>query len=239
MKKIFCIPLTIFIFYSLAFAKDDILSKIDRRLNPESFESYRKLINIEPDGTKKEFILYTIKKGKDKVASLFLSPKSDQGRSTLRLGENMWLYIPGIAKPLRIASMQSVTGGVFNNSDIMRVDFSVEYTVVSQKKEENYLILDLKAKNDSVAYEKLIMKVKNDLPVQIQCYAGGILIKTITYSKIKDFGNGIVRPAIMETTSPLQKGYKSVIVFARLKPRKLKDSYFTLDFLPKLEDIRK
>jgi outer membrane lipoprotein-sorting protein len=233
MKKLLFLILPLFIFA-------DILEEIDRKLNPESYESYRKLINIEPDGTKKEFVLYSIKKGKEKVASLFLSPTSDRGRSTLRVGENMWLYMPGIAKPLRIASMQSVTGGVFNNSDILKVDYSVEYNLKSEKKDGDTTILELSAKNDTVAYEKLIMKLDKDiLPKTIECYAGGILIKTLTYKNIQDFGNKIVRPAVIETTSPLQKGYISVMIFAKITPKELKDSYFTLDFLPKLEDIRK
>jgi phosphonate transport system substrate-binding protein len=33
-----------------------------------------------------------MKKGKDKIAALFISPASEKGRSTLRLDENMWLY---------------------------------------------------------------------------------------------------------------------------------------------------
>src|SRR4030066_1195868 len=106
-----------------------LLKEVDRNLNPESYESYRKLINIEPDGRKKEYTLFTIKKGVDKVASLFLAPASEKGRSTLRLGDNMWLYIPNVAKPVRITSIQSVVGGVFNNADIMRLDYNVEYGV--------------------------------------------------------------------------------------------------------------
>ena len=34
-----------------------ILSQVDKNLHPENYEMYRKLINIEPDGTKKEFVL--------------------------------------------------------------------------------------------------------------------------------------------------------------------------------------
>jgi len=92
-----------------------LLKQIDRNLSPESYESYRKLINIEPDGKKKEFTLFTVKKGLDKMASLFIAPASEKGRSTLRLGDNMWLYIPNVGKPVRITSLQSVVGGVFNN----------------------------------------------------------------------------------------------------------------------------
>ena len=90
-----------------------ILRQVDRNLNPESYEMYRKLINIEPDGSKKEFVLYTIKKGQDKMVALFISPASEKGRSTLRLEDNMWLYMPNIGKPIRITSLQSIVGGVF------------------------------------------------------------------------------------------------------------------------------
>ncbi len=95
-----------------------LLAQIDKNLSPESYESYRKIINIEPDGKKKEYVYFTAKKGTDKMAGLFLSPASENGRSTLRLGDNMWLYVPNVGKPIRITSLQSVIGGVFNNADI-------------------------------------------------------------------------------------------------------------------------
>ena len=58
-----------------------LLEQIDRNMSPESYESYRKIINIEPDGRKKEFTYYTVKKGKDKMAGLFLAPASEKGRT--------------------------------------------------------------------------------------------------------------------------------------------------------------
>ena len=125
---------------------NQILVKLDRNLNPESYESYRKLINIEPDGKRKEFVLYAVKKGRDKVASVFLSPASEKGRSTLRLDENMWLYIPNVGKPIRITSLQSVVGGVFNNSDILRLDYAAEYDVAQMEDSGGETILHLKAK---------------------------------------------------------------------------------------------
>jgi len=86
----------------------ELLKIVDGNLQPESAEMYRKLINIEPDGDRKEFVLYTVKKGRDKMAGLFLDPPGEKGRATLRLGDNMWLYIPNVGKPLRITSLQSV-----------------------------------------------------------------------------------------------------------------------------------
>jgi hypothetical protein len=203
---------------------------------------YRKLINIEPDGKKKEFVLFSVKKGKDKVAALFLSPSSDKGRATLRLGDNMWLYIPNVGKPVRITSLQSVTGGVFNNSDILRIDYSEEYDVKSATDEADSHLLDLKAKTGEVAYDRLKMWVdrKVILPTKIEAYAAsGMLIKTIRFTEIKDFGGGIRRPATVETDSPLYKGYKSVMLYSQLKRRELKDEVFTLTNLPRIEDLRK
>jgi outer membrane lipoprotein-sorting protein len=226
--------------FPLLLLSSDLLKQIDAKLQPFSYESYRKLINIESDGTQKEFVMYMIKKDKDKVISLFLEPKSDHGRATLRLGENMWLYIPGIAKPLRIASMQSVTGGVFNNADIMRLDFDVEYTIASQNESESEYTLHLNAKNETVTYEKLTMIVDKStlFPKSIECIAGGITLKTIRYLNPKDFGDGIVRPSLLETTSQLQKGYKSLIVFGKIKKRHFDDAVFTLENLSKIDDIR-
>jgi len=217
-----------------------ILKQVDRNMMPESFESYRKLVNIEPDGRNREYTLFTVKKG-DKVAALFLAPASEKGRATLRLGENMWLYIPNVAKPVRITSLQSVVGGVFNNSDILQLDYSEEYDVESiEEKDESYL-LNLKAKNHTVAYDRLKMTVdkKALVPIQIQCIAAsGMLIKTLYFKEIKDFGGGIVRPAVLETDSPLYKGYRSILILARIKKREIPDEVFTLNFLPKLEGLR-
>ena len=243
MKKILLVVFMSLCISAPAFALDgdEMLKKVDRNLNPESFEMYRKLINIEPDGSKKEFIMYSVKKGKEKIASVFLSPASEKGRSTLRIGDNMWLYIPNVGKPIRITSLQSVTGGVFNNSDIMRVDYSAEYNCEKVDPVDNGHILYLKAKTNTVAYDRVKMWVygKRLLPDKIECFASsGMLIKTLYFKKVKDFGGGLVRPAVIETDSPLYKDYKSIIIFAKVKAKDLPDEVFTLNYMSKIEGLR-
>ena len=233
----------LFLLTTLAlFGAESILEQVDKKLSPSSADSYKKLINIEPDGSKKEFLLYQMKKDKDKIVSLFLQPDSEKGRSTLRLGENMWLYLPDVGKPIRITSMQSVVGGVFNNSDIMQLDFSAEYDIKAQKEENGEIVLDLKAKTESVAYDKLIMHIdpKTTTPNKIICYTStGMLIKTLYYKEMKDFGGGIVRPSVIETDSPLYKGYKSIMVFGKITERKFADEIFTIENIGKVQELRK
>ncbi|MEN8302895.1 MAG: outer membrane lipoprotein-sorting protein [Campylobacterota bacterium] len=227
---------------SLALNAANILEEIDRKLTPVSAQMYKKLVNIEPDGSKKEFLLFQAKKDKDKMVSLFLEPDSEKGRATLRLGDNMWLYIPNVGRPLRITSMQSVVGGVFNNADIMRLDFSTEYSVVKEDDKGEFLLLELQAKNETVSYDKLLMQVdkKTLSPIQIECYTSTqMLIKTLHYKKPKDFGDGIVRPSIVETNSPMYKGYKSIMIYGKITPKEFADEAFTLDSLKKASDLRR
>jgi len=224
-KNKFSLFLTLFLISSTIWAQEnsintnrgnEILKKVDENLMPFSFEAYRKLVNEEPDGSKKEFIFFSVKKGKDKVAMLYISPASEKGRATLRVGDNMWLYIPNVGKPIRITSMQSVVGGVFNNADIMRLDYAVEYDATILEQNEAEYVLNLKAKTRTVAYDRVKMWVdkKNIMLSKVECYgASGTLIKILEFKNIKNFGGGIIRPAIIETTSPLYEGYRSLMIF--------------------------
>jgi len=243
IKKTVLICLLVVFAASLSFALDGkkLLEAVDRNLSPESYESYRKLINIEPDGRKKEFTLFTVKKGIDKVASVFLAPASEKGRSTLRVGDNMWLNIPNIGKPIRITSLQSVVGGVFNNADILQLDYTAEYNVEKVDENGSEYLLYLKAKTKSVAYDRLKIWADKDkkLPTKIECLTeANMPIKMLYFKEVKDFGGGIVRPAVIETDSPLYKGYKSVMIMAKVKKRTFKDEVFTLTFMSNLESLR-
>jgi len=220
---------------------NSILAQVDRNLAPDSYEMYRKLINQEPDGTRKEFVLYTVKKGRESMLALFLAPASDLGRTTLRLGDNMWLYIPKVGKPLRITSLQSVVGGIFNNSDLMRLEFGAEYDVQDIVEDGGEYVLELKAKSRTVAYDRLKMRVERELllPTEIEAYAAsGLLVKVLRYKNIKDYGNGVVRPSVLETESPLYKGYKAVMLFAKILPREFADEVFSLNYMPRAQELR-
>lgn len=220
---------------------DDFLKRIDNKLMPESYESYRRLINEEPDGKKKEFTFFTLKKGYDKVAMLYLTPASEKGRSTLRLGDNMWLFIPNVNKPVRITSLQSVVGGVFNNADIMSLEYSVEYNATYESETAKEKILNLKAKNKTVTYDKLKMWVtkEGEFLRKVECYgASGMLIKTLEFKEDKNFGGGIIRPSIVETYSPLYKDYRSYIIYEKVRAKKIPDEAFTLPFMGRIRELQ-
>ena len=99
----------------------------------------------------------------------------------------------------------------------------------------------MKAKTKTVAYDRVNMWVDKNkkVPAKIECLTeASMLIKTLYFKEIKDFGGGIVRPSVIETDSPLYKGYKSVMILAKIKKREFKDEVFTLTFMPNLESLR-
>ncbi|MCG6536674.1 MAG: outer membrane lipoprotein-sorting protein, partial [Syntrophales bacterium LBB04] len=78
------------------------------------------------------------------------------------------------------------------------------------------------------------------LPAKIECLTeANMLIKTLYFKDIKEFGGGIVRPATIETDSPLYKDYKSVMLFAKIQNRPFQDEVFTLTFMPNMESLLK
>lgn len=243
MKLISVLGIVTALFALTASAQDanSLLKEVDDNLMPESYEAYRKLINEEPNGLKKEFAFYSVKKGKDKIALLYIAPASEKGRATLRVGDNMWLYIPSVNKPVRITSLQSVVGGVFNNADIMQLEYSAEYDATYSEGTEKEYLLDLKAKNKTVAYDKLKMWITKGKKIlrKVEAYsASGMLIKTLEFKEDKNFGGGLIRPSVIETYSPLYKGYRSLMIYQTIKKREFPDEIFTLNYMGRLGSLR-
>ena len=97
----------------------------------------------------------------------------------------------------------------------------------------------MKAKTAAVAYDKLKMRVdkKAVVPTKVECYAAtGLLIKTLYFKERKPF-EGALRPSVIETDSPLYKGYQSIIAYANVKKKIVADEVFTLEFLPKIHQV--
>lgn len=209
---------------------------------PDSYEMYRKLVNIGKDGSRRDYVMYTLKKGRDKVVNLFLKPPEEHGRVILRVRDNMWLKIPDVEQAVRVSSMHSIVGGIFNNWDLMLSDLSADYVVLNTREEGDLYALTLKGKSRWAIYDRLLLWAgKGDLlPRKIEAYTSSdLLVKTLTFNQIKEFGDGIRHPATMETESPLWPGVKAVMLFAEIRKRELSDEIFTVNYMPKINDLRR
>lgn len=220
---------------------DEVLSRIEGNMWPESYEMQRTLNTTNRDGSERVYLMFTLKKGRDKVVNLFLEPAEEQGRVLLRVGGSMWLKLQDVERPLRVSSVHSVVSGLFNNWDLMMSNFSSDYAVLNAKEEEDAYVLTLKAKNDWVIYDTLEMRAgKQDFLLRkVEAFTtAGMLLKTVTFRNIKDFGDGIVRPSVVETASPLWPRVKIVMSFGEIRKRELSDDVFTVDHMSKIDAMR-
>ena len=69
-----------------------ILEQVDRNLQPGDLEMYRKIINIEPDGRKKEFVLWFLKKDKDMSLSTATLRTSNMSKARRALAPEQYEY---------------------------------------------------------------------------------------------------------------------------------------------------
>jgi len=71
------------------------------------------------------------------------------------VGENMWLYIPNVGKPIRITSLQSVIAGFSTTRTSAEPGLRREYNVEKLERRKRSFSLHLRAKNKTVAYDQL------------------------------------------------------------------------------------
>ena len=71
-----------------------------------------------------------LKRDADKFRVWFSEPASVKGQEILRLGDNSWVYLPNLKRATRIANRDSFQGGDFNNADVLRVNYTVDYDAV-------------------------------------------------------------------------------------------------------------
>jgi outer membrane lipoprotein-sorting protein len=176
----------------------------------------------------------------DHTLIAFTSPASEKGKSLLMLGEDLWIYLPNLKKPVRISFQQRLVGDV-SNGDMARSNFAHDYNATLAGEEKindiDTYVLDLVAKSPDKTYNKIKYWVaKNDYsPVQAEFFTvSGRSLKTCTYEDLRIMA-GVKRPSKYVYQDSFNKNKKSILVFKEMTPAKLEDKMFTKDYLKTLE----
>ncbi len=200
---------------------DQILKKYDEVMSPRTFEAESAMTAHREDGSARTYEMKFLRGEGDRFRVWFQAPSSVAGQEMLREGDNLWVYIPNLKRPTRIANRESFQGGDFNNADVLRVNYQEDYTpkLVPSDKPDTYQ-LDLTAKNASTAYDhiKLWFRKKDLLPVRGEYYAtSGDLLRSADFGKYTQFEKGYVRPATVVMHNEQVKARFSEMVFKRMK----------------------
>ena len=200
---------------------EDILKKYDASMGPVSFESDNVMIATRDDGTTRTYEMHMLKRDTDKFRVSFLAPAAVKGQEILRIGDNAWVYLPSLKRATRIANRESFQGGDFNNADILRVNYTLDYdgTLVPSDVKDT-LCVKLKAKHQETAYDAITLYVRSSdwLPVKAQYYgSSGKLIRSAEFLDIKELSRGFVRPSRIVMHNELVPARRSELVVKSMK----------------------
>lgn len=226
-------------------AEDDLakslVEKADRIRFPQAGYQVNVKITTSAPGREGEVREYEIlSKGNDRTIVRTLAPASDKGQVLLMRDRDLWIFMPNLSQPIRLSASQRLTGQVANG-DLARANFSGDYIPTVLRTDsiegEHYVVLELKAVDRSVTYDKVLYWVNknNDRPHKAEFYAlSGRLLKTCYYSSYKEAAGGL-RPTRLIMEDALIAGAKSTLEYTELRVKDLPDKMFAKDYMKRLQ----
>lgn len=160
-------------------------------------------------------------KGMDKTFIRITAPKKEQGVATLRIGNEMWNYLPKTNKVMKIPPsmmMGSWMGSDFTNDDLVREssmlnDYTYQF-VTPEDASPDHLYIQLTPKEDSpIVWGKIVAAVRSDdyIPVWQHFYdEKGTLMRVMNFKDLKTFGDKTA-PAVIEIIPQNREGHKTIV----------------------------
>lgn len=131
------------------------------------------------------------------------APAKDAGTTTLKVGDDMWNYIPKIDRTMKIPpGMMSGAwmGSHFSNDDLVKSNrLADEFTYEKKSVVDGVYTIVCTAKPDAaVVWGKVVVKVREDkIPLEVGYYdEDGELARKLTFSDVRELGGRTV-PATM------------------------------------------
>jgi outer membrane lipoprotein-sorting protein len=139
---------------------EEILHRADRAVLGENAAYTLRMTVTRPGKTNRVVDMNGWKKGDEKGLVRYTSPPKERGTAYLRSGESTWMFLPSAEKVVRVGTKQNFGGGDFSNGDIFRLSLTRDYnpTLAGEETMEGQSCykLDLKAKDRSVAYDRVL-----------------------------------------------------------------------------------
>lgn len=238
MKK--CLILILIITFwgkiSSAISPQEILQKTDFVRAP--FESFITDIElISPDKTM-QLKVYSKKETRVKSLAVYLLPKKEKGKLLLMKEEDLWIYIPGTRRALRITPMQRLMGGV-SNGDITRLRWSMDYDAKLIDEDENMYKMELTAITKNATYYRLLLSIEkvSFKPIKAKVYLKSEkLYKTISFTGFKTF-SGKIMATNLTFIDHLKADKETLMTFSNVENKEVPNNYFNRTAMPRLSDI--
>lgn len=230
--------------FGIAHAADrpvkEILQHADRARGNVAGIIWNIRITTNEDGKDETRGLTVTVKGNNTLAR-YTSPAAFNDRMVLMVDRNMWFIRSGLKKPVSISPRQKLMGDAANG-DIASTNYAEDYTgeLAGQDtvKGEACYVLDLKAANKNVTYDRIKYWVSKErlVGVKAEFYTlSGKLFKTadFKYDNRLRTGDGAEAPFVSELVihDAIQKDRVTAMAYSNIKVEPIPDSTFNLNVL--------
>jgi len=203
---------------------DSILHQIDELYRSQSSYSEVEMEIITPHW-ERTMTLEFWTRGMEKTFIRVLKPKKDEGMATLRLGNEMWNYLPKTNKVIKIPPsmmMSSWMGSDFTNDDLVK-EFTLfedfDYELVEETDTGIIFINCIPHEEVPVVWGNIVIAVREEgyLPVWQKYYdEEGNLARIMTYRDVRAFDDRTI-PSVMEMVPKTKEGHKTIIRYLELE----------------------
>jgi hypothetical protein len=182
----------------------------------------------------------TVKVKKNDTLARFTSPANMNDRMVLMKDRNMWFIRSGLKKPVSLSPRQKLLGDAANG-DIASTNYVDDYHGVLLGEEpvrgEPCYVLDLKAANKNVTYDRIKYWVSKErlVGVQAEFYTlSGKLFKTAEFkynNRITVNGQEVPFVSELIIRDAIQKERVTTMTYGNIKVEPIPDSAFNLNLL--------
>lgn len=190
----------------------------------------------KPDSTDNVFEVMVRENTKSLVK--YIQPVKQKGRVLLMDGPDMWIFIPGTSRSLRISPAQQLVGGV-SHADVARVVFSLDYTantaVVVNEKGEDLYKLGLSSKASNTPYRTINLYCTPDFePVKAEFFSlSGKLLRTAYYENYQ-MVLGKMRPMSIRMISAVSSSENVQLNYSGMALKETPAVYYQPSYLGKI-----
>ena len=142
-----------------------------------------------------------LSQGTENSLVTILEPAKDAGVSTLKVGDNLWNYLPKVDRTMKVpAGMMSGSwmGSHFSNDDLVREsrlseDFTATMTQQPspEQPDQDYVIELIPKPNAPVVWGKIVAQISKDkLPEKFTYFdEKGVLVRTMEFQDVEKIGD--------------------------------------------------
>ena len=222
----------------------EIIDRVDRIMRGDSSHGVATM-SISTERWKREKTLEIWSEGTDKALIRVQQPRKEAGLATLKVGSDIWNYLPKVARTIRIPSsmmMASWMGSHFSNDDLVKEsrlirDYDIELAFAGEKEGVKVWEFELRPRPEApVVWGRIDYRVRMDdlMPLGADYFGeDGELKRRIAFSDFREMGGRLV-PARMRISPADKPAEFTEIVYSELEfDLPLPDDTFSLAFLRK------